>query len=71
MGDKNKVSIFYSSDSLLVNTNDSIGNQLVQPTKKRKEIAPRSKVWTHFDKYVENGSKARCRYCRQLLAYTS
>uniref|UniRef100_M1DG40 Fatty oxidation complex alpha subunit n=1 Tax=Solanum tuberosum TaxID=4113 RepID=M1DG40_SOLTU len=65
----NRVGVGGSSDDLPNNKSDSNDNDLVdsgsvgtQPKKKRKEIAPRSKAWNHFDKVVENGlSGAKCR----------
>ncbi|XP_049381155.1 zinc finger BED domain-containing protein RICESLEEPER 1-like [Solanum stenotomum] len=62
MENDNRIIVGGSSDDLPNNNNDSNDNNSLvsgsvgtQPKKKRKEIAPRSKVWNHFDKVVENG----------------
>ncbi|KAG5573233.1 hypothetical protein H5410_062999 [Solanum commersonii] len=75
----NRIGVGGSSDDLPNNNNDSNDNNSLdsgsvgtQPKKKRKEIAPRSKVWNHFDKVVENGMcGVKCRYCHQFYTYIS
>ncbi|MCD9643001.1 hypothetical protein HAX54_030099, partial [Datura stramonium] len=40
--------------------------------KKRKDMQPRSEVWDHFDKIVENGiGKPKCKYYKQNYAASS
>ena len=37
-------------------------------TKKRRPIQPRSEVWPHFKRKVENGEvKGICRYCSKIF----
>ncbi|MCD7456717.1 hypothetical protein HAX54_032907, partial [Datura stramonium] len=51
MADESRVSDVGSIDNSIDNSLDNQSGD----TKKRKEIQPRSGVWDHFDKVVENG----------------
>ncbi|MCD7467892.1 hypothetical protein HAX54_005588, partial [Datura stramonium] len=62
MADESKVCDVGSIDNSFDNSLDS----KTQDTINKKEMQPRSKVWDHFDKVVENGiGKAKCRYCKK------
>ncbi|MCE3051809.1 hypothetical protein HAX54_050838 [Datura stramonium] len=64
MDDESRISDVCSIDNSL---DTQTGN-----TKKRKEIQPRSGVWAHFDKVVENGiGRAKCKYCKNPYAANS
>ncbi|MCD9646060.1 hypothetical protein HAX54_035584, partial [Datura stramonium] len=68
MTDESKVSDVGSTDNSIDN---SLDNQS-RDTKKRKEMQPRSEVWDHFDKVVENGiGRAKCKYYKHSYAANS
>ncbi|MCD7448018.1 hypothetical protein HAX54_036838, partial [Datura stramonium] len=70
--------VMIASESRISNvgsTNNSIDNSLdtqTGDTKKKKETQPRSGIWDHFDKLVENGiGRAKCKYCKHSYAANS
>jgi hypothetical protein len=48
-------------------TKDSVDK--TEEVKKRKEIAPRSEVWSHFIKIIVDGhlKKGKCKYCTREI----